>query len=83
MSFIYRLKLLGNYVVRQSKLIEDGVNGFLIDSQSSEKIIDVLKNLDTNYDNTSIAMAVRKTIVHYSYDNFVSFYVSKYSQGLK
>ena len=65
-----------------SEHIEDGVNGFLIDSQSSDKIIEVLKNLDSNFNNKSIAMAARETIEQYLYNDFVSIYMSNYIQTL-
>lgn len=65
------------------ELIENGVNGFLIENQSYEKIIEVLINLEKNSDNISIAMAARKKIEQYSYDNFVSDYISKYNHFLK
>jgi len=87
-NVLFEAMATGNIVIATRvggipELIEDGVNGFLIDSQSYEKIIEVLRNLDTNSDNIIMAMSAREKIEQYSYDNFVSDYISIYNHFLK
>lgn len=86
-NVLFEAMATGNIVIATNvggipELIEDGINGFLIDSQSSDKIIEVLKKIDLNQNRSRISMAAREKVEQYSYCNFLDEYVSIYHEAL-
>lgn len=86
-NVLFEAMATGNIVIATRvggipEFIEDGVNGYLIDSQSSYDIFKVLEKIEKNVDNRKMALASRIIVERHSYQYFINEYINKYNDFL-
>jgi glycosyltransferase involved in cell wall biosynthesis len=87
-NVLFEAMATGNIIIATNvggipELIKDGVNGFLVDRQSSDDIIKVLEKIQKIVDMRKIAVAARLCVEGYNYEHFVNEYINMYNMCLR